>query len=200
MTLWSRIWSFLKFNNPDHKTLFDSVAKGDPNKEKHIVLIFLRVIHTFYFVTIPIAFIALTVILPIKGFIPYADQGKLSFPLILVFTVLFYIISLLFTILFFKWPRNSTWAKYIGTFYLLDLYMPDPQQRLYMNVIMSYILRVNIGIEISVVFAFFLKILGGGWYFVIPLFLLAIILFVLIVPTDHKVSEWVNEQKVNQNQ
>jgi hypothetical protein len=191
---WRHMWDFLKFNNPAHLTLFDLLAKGHPGQQKNALLSLLKVIFAIYALTLLVAIIALTVILPRSGFVSYLQQGQIQFASVLFLTLISYAVSAALTVLFWHWKHFSQGAKYSNTLYMADLYISDPEQRLYSRVTISYIFRLGLCIESPIVLAFLVGILGGG-YWVIPLIIQAAILLVLVFPTNDRLLSWLNEQR-----
>jgi hypothetical protein len=195
LTFWKIIWNFFTFHSPEHQTLYDLVAQGDTEKEKKLLLNSLKITHIVFFSTIPIAIIVLIFLLPDRGFILHPQNGTLSNGALISLTVMFYIVSMFFTIVAYKWSRISKYIKFVRMLYLMDLFTPDPNQRLYMNVGLSHILRIGLCFEITAGYAFLLRLLGGSWYAVVPLFLLAIIGYILTFPTANKCDKWLIEQR-----
>ena len=130
----------IKYINPFSRgrvTLFDVVAKGDTDKEKKLVLLFLRILHILCLVTIPSAIIGLIFILSSRNFVPNNTNPGLTE----AGTVFIYLISFVMVFIGYKCPKISRWfAKYMNKLLLVELVSP-PEYYDYMKVIETHIFR-----------------------------------------------------------
>jgi hypothetical protein len=177
-------------SSTERVTLFDIVAKGDPEKEKKLTLLLLRIIHILYIATIPAAIIALTFILSSRDFVPSTDSGIA----IVAVIVISYFFSLAMIFLGYKRSLISKWAVYINKLFLVELYLPSEYKN-YMTVLTSHLFRTGLCFVLPVLFGFVLGILGSNLYLAIPLFILATIALILTYPTNRRLAQWLSEQE-----
>ena len=185
---WRQLFRNMNPSSTERVTLFDIVAKGDPEKEKKLTLLFLRIIHILYIATIPAAIIVLTFMLSSRDFVPSTDSG------IAIGAVMFYFFSLALIFLGYKWSEISKWAVYINKLFLLELYLPA-EYRNYAAVLTSHLYRIGLCFILPVLFGFVLGILGDNLYLAIPLFILATVALILTYPTNRRLAQWLNEQE-----
>jgi hypothetical protein len=172
-------------------TLFDLVAKGDPNKENRIELVFLRVIHWIILTILALSIIALTIILQWKGFVPYSGDGTV------VFAIVSYLFSIAFIYLAYKWQNVSRWSGYLNTMLLIDIYLSDSRQKLLMNVITSHVFRIWTCLGSIIVFGFLQGVLGANWYVMSPLFVTSGIALIMTYPTEKRLEKWLSWQNIS---
>ena len=186
---WRRILKNMSPFRNEHITLFDIVAKGDPDKEKKLVLLILRILHIPCIAIIPIAIIAIIIILSSRDSVPSTGSE------ITVVAALFYLMSVTMIFLGYKWPKTSKkFVKCVNKLSLIDLYLP-PEYQNYMAVIMSHLFRVGLCFVTPILFGFFLGIISGNLYSSLPLFILATAALILTYPTNGKLAQWLSEQE-----
>ena len=183
---WRQFFRNLNPSSTERVTLFDIVAKGDPEKEKKLTLLLLRIVHILYIATIPIAIIVLTFMLSSRDFVPSIDTGTT------ILAVMFYFFSLIIVFLGYKRSILSKWSVYINKLFLLELYSP-PEYKNYVTVLTSHFFRIGFCFFASVLFGFILGILGGNLYLAIPLFILATVALILTYPTNRRLAQWLSE-------
>jgi hypothetical protein len=160
--------------------LFSTVSRGDEFKAEHLALLSSRIFHCLALVSIPMAIIALTVILPFNGVIPplASSYGIMT-------AIMLYIASGL-VMLLYRWKGIRKW------FLQLSLM---PYQAPYVRAFMEHLFRI-MWLEIVTVYGFLVGLLSGIW-FGIPLFLLSGIPLVLTYPTATKWIKLMNEDSMD---
>ena len=161
------------------------------DKEKKLLLLFLRIVHILCLVTIPAAIIELIFILASGNFVSNASHTGM-----IVAAVLFYLFSFNMLYLGYKWPKISKHLiKYINKLLLIELYLPN-EYRNHMDVFMIHLFRILLCFETVVLFGFFLGMIGNSLYPAIPLIILAAIALILTYPTNRRVEQWLSKQEI----
>lgn len=186
----------IKYLNPFSKekvTSFDIVAKGDTDKEKKLLLLFLRIVHILCLITIPSAIIGLIFILSSRNIVP----NTLS-ELRVISAVFFYIISFTMVFIGYKHQKLSRWfAKYLNKLVLVELVLP-PEYHDYMTVLSTHMFRIIVFFEIIVLIGLMVGMIIENIYPAIPLFVLATVALILTYPTNRRLEQWLSKLDVSQ--
>jgi hypothetical protein len=170
-----------------HKSLWDRIVKGDPNKEEKLELRMLQIFHAMAMAVIPIAIIA-TVLLSPKGSTintPTCDLARVT---------TFYFLSVIAFVLNYKWLNVSRWLRKMNWFNPIPTDMIDLKRRLYTDVQMSHYFRVGFCFLAPIFYAYLIA-RDGCWILAAPLFIVSGTALVLTFPTQAKHSKWLAERK-----
>jgi hypothetical protein len=171
--------------NPLRTCRINFSSSGDPEKKRRILLHAVKIYHVIISASIPLALIALTVILPWKDI---GTQIKTDAD-ISAAIFLFYVFSIIAMIAGYKWSSVYKWLdKHINRFnrFTFDDYV--------WALFNSHLSRIgNFWVVIGA--AFFCGIIGNGWYIGLPLFTLAGVALILTYPTDKKWARWLSDMR-----
>jgi hypothetical protein len=162
--------------------LFNVLSRGDELKAERLALLYSRIWHCLVLASIPIAIVALTVILPSNGVIPPLHNIGVS----IVLAFVLYSGSGL-VMLLYRWKgarkRLFEWST---MFYYNAPYIRTSAGHLWRTMCLEL-----------VVFYGFIAGLSGGIWFAIPLFLFSGLLLVLNYPTATKWGIWLSEESAD---
>lgn len=157
--------------------------KGNSEKKRKALLIYVRIDHIIIAATIPLAIIALTIIFPWRGISPLRDPDSSA-------TIFFcYLFSICALMIGYKWSTIYKWLdKHTNIFnhFTFNDY--------YWEMSNSHLLRIGTFL-IIIVFSFLSGLITNRWYVGLPLYILAIIALILTYPTDKRWVKWINEIK-----
>lgn len=155
-------------------------VKGNAAKKEKYFLLTLRVLQILNLATIPIAIVALTVILPRTGFTPpEQDLGLIA--------AMFYIASIMLFFIGYRWQEVYSWVNKHTNFFRPWIY-----DKSFMEVLNSHIFR-EANFQVVVLITFILGAGGANWFIITPLFIASAAAFILTFPTNNKWSSWKNE-------
>jgi len=185
---------FLKYINPlnrERVTIFDVVAKGDTDKEKKLVLTFLRIVHILCLATIPAAVTGLVFILSSRNFVPENTLPGVTE----MGTLFFYLISIIMVFIGYRKLQISIWfSKYFNKMHLVELFSP-PEYYKYFAVMTTHGIRIILFFEIVVLISLVVGMINDNLYPAIPLFILATVALILTYPTNRRLDEYLRKQE-----
>jgi hypothetical protein len=180
---WRKI---LRVLNPFGTERLDVTYKGDPDKKRLLLLIMLRINHILIFVTIPVAIIALTSILPNIGYVPHSNYD------INIIAIFVYLFAIFFIIAGYKWGKIYSWLERHTNFF--NHYNFND---VFADIFNSHLYRI-VNFLIIVVLAFFLGLADASWFVITPLFAVSGLALVLTYPTIKRINRWKDEFESHQ--
>jgi hypothetical protein len=150
-------------------TIATLLAKGDPEKERRFTLLGIQIIHSILIATIPLAILALTVILPWTGYVFSSNDISGAIGII-------WIMALIFGFIGNIWTRFIKWHYFFNDFNN--------------GMFISHLSRIMLCFGTLILFGFLLGLNETTLYAILPLFFLEEVALILTYPSTKRWNRW----------